>query len=549
MADITLRDLLHWERGLRFRAPGGEPPDTGLDRAISWAVTIRASSPILPALRGGEIVIAPPRLLEQMRSTESIGRDDLVHMLGGQPIAALMVDPSFHEGPVRGVPLLVSSGTFPHDAESVLNRLITERRAELYRLGSDLSRALSTATMIGAGLDALLEAAETAGRRALVLQSAEGAVMARSRGAETRPPPAATDCLRLAEAGSAGPTVLAMPGSRDCWLSLVVTGTEQRRRGARGAVLSVALAPDTSMESERLIVTQTASAVELLLRQVSDGALLVRDRGHRETLVSDLLLGRLVSREAADARVRLLGLDATAAARVALFASERAGGNIVSAARSALADERTRVSAAISDHEFAVVLTGATRYTADLADVVSAQRLMRAQDDTLVLAVSEAVDGPARATQALEQARLLVRLARCGAIEGAVLRAGDVDQIGFYSLFLAHSIASDRTLLRQRLDAFATPLLGILEEHDTSRGSDLVRTLDAYLRQGGALALAADRLGIHRNTLSYRLGRIAELTGRDLNDPHSRFLLQVALNARALQQALGSDGPPTGGRT
>jgi purine catabolism regulator len=538
MADITLRDLLHWERGLRYRAPAGEPPDAGMDRAVSWAVSIRAASPILPALRGGEIVIAPPRLLDQVRETEMVGRDDLVRMLGGQPIAALMVDPAFNEEAVRGVPLLLSSGTFPHDAESVLNRLITERRAELYRLGSDLSRAVSTATMAAAGLDGLLDAAEAATRRALVLQSAEGAVMARSRGAEHLPPLAAQDCLRLAESGTAGATMLAMPGSRSCWLSLVVSGAEQRRRGERGAVLSVPLAPDTSTEVERLVLTQVAGAVELLLRQASDGAVLVRDRGHRETLVSDLLLGRLVSREAADARARLLGLDASAATRVALFASTAVNRNLAVAVRSALAEHRSRVAAAVGPYEYAVVLTGESRISGDLADVVNAHRQLRAQDDTLLLAMSEEVDGPARAGQALAQARLVVRLAREGAIPGTVLRAGDVDQTGFYALFLSQAGGGEHATLVRRLDAFAAPLLATLETHDTSRGSDLVRTLAAYLRLGGALAQAAEHLGIHRNTLSYRLGRITELTGRDLNDPHTRFLLQVAIHARALQRAL-----------
>ena len=95
------------------------------------------------------------RLLEQVRESEMMDSAALVRALTGQPIAALMVDPGFSDTQVA-VPLLISSGTFPHNAESTLNRLIIERRAELYRIGSDLSRALSTATISGAALGQLL---------------------------------------------------------------------------------------------------------------------------------------------------------------------------------------------------------------------------------------------------------------------------------------------------------------------------------------------------------------------------------------------------------
>ena len=47
---------------------------------------------------------------------------------------------------------------------------------------------------------------------------------------------------------------------------------------------------------------------------------------------------------------------------------------------------------------------------------------------------------------------------------------------------------------------------------------------------------------MHRNSLRYRLVRIAELTGWDLNDPEQRFHLDLACRAWLVQQAL--EGPP-----
>lgn len=75
----------------------------------------------------------------------------------------------------------------------------------------------------------------------------------------------------------------------------------------------------------------------------------------------------------------------------------------------------------------------------------------------------------------------------------------------------------------------------VLAEHDRRSNTDLVRTLDAYLRFGGALAEAAAAINIHRNTLLYRLGRVAAITGADLKDVNQRLNLYVALQAHLLK--------------
>ncbi len=69
----------------------------------------------------------------------------------------------------------------------------------------------------------------------------------------------------------------------------------------------------------------------------------------------------------------------------------------------------------------------------------------------------------------------------------------------------------------------------ILSEHDTKSNSDLVKTLEAYLEYGGALADAAAAINVHRNTLLYRLGRIEAISGVDLKDAGQRLNLHVAL--------------------
>ena len=54
-------------------------------------------------------------------------------------------------------------------------------------------------------------------------------------------------------------------------------------------------------------------------------------------------------------------------------------------------------------------------------------------------------------------------------------------------------------------------------------------TLGVYLDSGGNYDRTADALIIHRSTLRYRLGRIREVSGRDVADPDSRLNLHLSL--------------------
>lgn len=64
-----------------------------------------------------------------------------------------------------------------------------------------------------------------------------------------------------------------------------------------------------------------------------------------------------------------------------------------------------------------------------------------------------------------------------------------------------------------------------------ARGEDLVASLDAYYRHG-SIATAARALFVHRHTLEYRLKRIEDLVERDLSDPITKLLMQLALVLR-----------------
>ncbi|MFD3653187.1 PucR family transcriptional regulator [Streptomyces sp. NPDC058620] len=64
--------------------------------------------------------------------------------------------------------------------------------------------------------------------------------------------------------------------------------------------------------------------------------------------------------------------------------------------------------------------------------------------------------------------------------------------------------------------------------------SELARTAEVFLDCAGQAGRTAAELGIHRQTLYYRLSRVHQLTGLDLNDGEDRLLLHMALKAARL---------------
>ncbi|MFJ9055515.1 PucR family transcriptional regulator [Streptomyces sp. NPDC102409] len=64
---------------------------------------------------------------------------------------------------------------------------------------------------------------------------------------------------------------------------------------------------------------------------------------------------------------------------------------------------------------------------------------------------------------------------------------------------------------------------------DLATGGDLVRSLAAYLETAGDVPGAARRLTLHPNTLRYRLRRVRERFGLDLDDPDTRLVLTLAV--------------------
>ncbi|MBO1332834.1 CdaR family transcriptional regulator [Streptomyces sp. VRA16 Mangrove soil] len=74
---------------------------------------------------------------------------------------------------------------------------------------------------------------------------------------------------------------------------------------------------------------------------------------------------------------------------------------------------------------------------------------------------------------------------------------------------------------------------------DLAAGGELVRSLTAYLDAAGDVPRAAQRLVLHPNTLRYRLKRVRDRFGLDLDDPDTRLIITLAVRLATADDHLG----------
>lgn len=109
---------------------------------------------------------------------------------------------------------------------------------------------------------------------------------------------------------------------------------------------------------------------------------------------------------------------------------------------------------------------------------------------------------------------------------------GDVERVTTLSRSLTP------VLLAEALDAVAgtgaltDPRLTRLADYDRQHDAALRSSAQAFLGANGDVRRAAARLGIHPNTLRYRLSRIEQIVGIDLSDHADRLLLDLQLTAQ-----------------
>ncbi|NWD26257.1 helix-turn-helix domain-containing protein [Pseudomonas yamanorum] len=146
----------------------------------------------------------------------------------------------------------------------------------------------------------------------------------------------------------------------------------------------------------------------------------------------------------------------------------------------------------------------------DLAHYLGAEPILLASGVCRVLA-----DYPA----AWERCRRLIEIARSFGRSGPI---SDQD-FGPIPIFVAAVGGED-------IRTFVNDSVGAMLAHDRKHQTPYLETLTAYLRESCRSQACADAMGVHVTTLRYRLARIQELFGIDVETPEKRFATELAIH-------------------
>ena len=124
------------------------------------------------------------------------------------------------------------------------------------------------------------------------------------------------------------------------------------------------------------------------------------------------------------------------------------------------------------------------------------------------------------ALSSLEAEGILAMAAACWNIDNS--RVHYFEKLGVYR-FLSYEN------LRPELIIFYNETLKVLVDYDHDRDSELVHTLSLYFKCGGNLKRLAEEMGVHYNTVAYRIQRIKELAHVSFDNADQMLNLQIAL--------------------
>jgi len=394
---------------------------------------------------------------------------------GGGDARAMIVAAFTERALARSVPTYSLPGRDAPTLERAVIGYLVNARAELERQVARLEADLQAAALAGGGVAGM--AAATAGffRRAVAIEDAEGAVLALHAPADS--PAAALAAARYEE--RRGPVALreGLPGGGRVALLGDAPATELEETAAPriAVLLALELTRDSARRRSRDRGREALPAagppwVVVMARQVFPGEeLSLAEREQRRERVRRLAPARQLLLRGDAASIELRG--------VAAALPEDPLGLDLAARMARLLDRRVAVSRPFADP--------VGRPGAD----AEARALLEAGDELA------AVEEPP-----------------------AVLRA---DRLAAYRLLGSlHNLPDG---LRHARALLAPLLAGPVRVSD-----ERFTTLAAFL-DGAGQAGAAATLGVHRNTVAYRLRAIESLTGWSLDDPELRLALSVAL--------------------
>ncbi|MEE6177950.1 PucR family transcriptional regulator [Mycobacterium sp. 050134] len=487
-----VRDLLDTPH-LRLTLQGGSD---GLDKPVTWAQTSDLEEPWL-YLAGGELLMKNGQTLtESARGQTALIRGVAEKGMCGMVIGLDAATPELTPAAVAladdlGFPIMTVpySVGFASIGRAVADAAGSGRVAVTERVYNVIRQSVSNP----APANVLSQLERDLSCRIAVLDAATGSVALEASAA----PP---DDVREAVVAEIGGRRGAIPGvlhvSTGSQRALVV---EVPDKEPTALVTYAFRGPTTDM----VHLQHLASAVAVLLAQ--QNARREHERRIGAEVMGQLCDGRMSDRDG-ERELAERGLDASCC---------------IVAAESVSPDSERRLHLGLGRRSIPHLLLRRAALLYALMPVTD--RTLEVLDQRLggeaIFGVSDPLLLPSRAPAAVREATWAVRV--------AVTTSSSVTRFADATIF---PVLRDPDEARVVVDR----VLGRLLAYDSAHASDMVFTLDTYLHRERSLVQTAKELGIHRQTVVYRIQRIEELTGRRVGDTAAIAEFWLALRARDL---------------
>jgi purine catabolism regulator len=525
----TLQSLLRFALPLGTALVVGDPEVT-----VTWAVNVRAQPPAFPDIYGGELALIS---MDVLRSYDNrITLADVIHSLAEVGVAAVATE---GEVPPAAATLAgernVSVLALPENSglatiERAVNKLILNQAAQLTERAIEIQRQLTRLAAENRDLNALLQVISRATAKPVVIHDDAGVLMAQVFPAVNR---------RGVTAGRS--FIQNLPyGAFQQWL-------EKEPPAAQGAIVGSPIGYTTVLRVEkrvagflslvdkaealddfdRLVLTYGADVCAIELAKSRAIASAVEQA--RGDWVQMWLSGTPADDDLLTTRAQQAGFDPAETFVVVVFRAITENGLALplESLMSLIRDDmlRRQMNGAVGQYVDVIVALYPLEDNAvrvrGVIEEVRGQLATRTPSGLVTSGISRPSAGLGGLREAYREARDAVSIAHELGDTGKTTFYGDLK---LYQLLLA---LKERNL--DHLRRFYGETLEPLVQQDDKKQSDLVRTLNGFFEANGNLAKAADDLKVHRNTLVYRLERISELTGLDLNDADNRLILHLAL--------------------
>src|SRR5689334_4611075 len=488
-----VRDLLETPH-LRLTLKGG---GDGLDKPVTWAQTSDLEEPWL-YLAGGELLMKNGQTLtESPRGQTALIRGVAENGMCGMVISLDAATPALTPAAVAladdlGLPIMTVpySVGFASIGRAVADAAGSGRVAVTERVYNVIRQSVSNP----APANVLSQLERDLSCRIAVLDAATGAVALEA----SDPPP---EDLRDAITAEIGGRRGAIPGvlhvSTGSQRALVVEVPDEEPT----ALVTYAFrGPTTDM----VHLQHLASAIAVLLAQ--QNARREHERRIGAEVMGQLCDGRMNDREGSR-ELGERGLDASTCCAVAAHGV------------SATSERQLHLGLGRRSVPHLLLRRDDLLYALMPVTDRALQALTSRLGSQATLGISDPLARPSRAPSAVREATWAVR--------AAVTTSSGTARFADATMF---SVLRDPEEARVVLDR----VLGRLIAYDATHSSDMVKTLDAYLRCERSWLQTAKELGIHRQTVVYRMQRVEEITGRRIADTATIAEFWLALRARDL---------------